>query len=181
MGRRRQLKFGRLLAGYRLLTGGVMAFFYSATTGGFYEQDLSVYESLPDDLVEITDDEHGVLLNGQSAGKSIKAGADGKPYLVDPPPPTEEQQIRVYEKAAQAHMDAAAREHGYDNVATAVSYADEPAVTKFQREGKAFREWRSLVWAYCYDQLAKYKAGQIEKPTVEQLIAALPALVIPTA
>ena len=89
--------------------------------------------------------------------------------------------IGLNKRATQSHMDAAAREHGYDNIATAASYADEPAVTKFQREGKAFREWRSMVWALCYDMLAKYKAGAIEKPTVEQLVAALPALVIPSA
>ena len=88
---------------------------------------------------------------------------------------------KIYEKAVQLFMDHVAQEHGYDSVATAVSYAEEPAVPKFQSDGRAFREWRSLVWAYCYAQLDAYKAGTIEKPTVEQLIAGLPALSIQTA
>ena len=38
-----------------------------------------------------------------------------------------------------------------------------------------------LISGYTLPGLAKYKAGAIEKPTVEQLVAALPALVIPSA
>ena len=155
--------------------------FYSGGTNGFYPDDIFSKEQMPDDVVEISFEEHASLLDGQTKGKEIKPDESGRPYLAAPPPLTEEQETRLYEMAAQLHMDTAAHEHGYDNIATAVSYADEPAVTKFQREGKAFREWRSLVWAFCYDMLAKYKAGAIEKPTVEQLVAALPALVIPSA
>ena len=156
-----------------------MSYKYSATTGGFYDETFS--GAIPFDAVEVSDEEHMMLFSGQAEGKQIKPGADGRPQLADPPPPTEEQQIRVYEKAVQRKMDAMAAEHGYDSVATAASYADEPAVSKFQREGMAFREWRSLVWDHCYDQLAKVKAGEIEKPTVEQLIAGLPELIIPSA
>lgn len=158
-----------------------MAIFYSGSTGGFYPESVFQRDRMPTDAVEITDDEHSALLDGQSSGKEIKPDSNGRPYLADPPPPTQDQQIRVYEKAVQLHMDSAAKAHGYDNIATAVSYADEPAVSKFQREGKAFREWRSFVWAHCYDQLAKYNAGEIEKPTVDQLVAGLPVLVIPSA
>lgn len=156
-------------------------FFYSPSTRGFYPSEIFEPEKMPTDVVEITEEEYSALIEGQCNGKEIKPDESGRPYLADPPPLTEEQEIRLYEMAVQSHMDTAAREHGYDNIATAVSYADEPAVTKFQREGKAFREWRSLVWAFCYDMLAKYKAGAIEKPTVEQLVAALPALAIPSA
>ena len=38
---------------------------------------------------------------------------------------------------------AKARELGYTNIFTAVTYADEAAVPQFQREGQALREWRS--------------------------------------
>ena len=155
--------------------------FYSPSTRGFYPLEVFELDKMPDDVVEITQEEYKNLLEGQSLGKEIKPDDTGRPYLADPPPLTEEQEIRLYEKAAQLHMDTAAREHGYDNIATAVSYAEEPAVTKFQREGKAFREWRSMVWSFCYDMLAKYKAGAIQKPTVEELVAALPVLVIPSA
>lgn len=158
-----------------------MRVFYSATTKGFYQGDLSRYASPPSDLVEVTEEYREYLLAGQSKGKEIVSGEDGRPFLADPPPPTEQQQIKIYEKAVQLFMDHAAQEHGYDSVATAVSYAEEPSVPKYQSDGRAFREWRSLVWAYCYAQLDAYKAGTIEKPTVEQLIAGLPALSIQTA
>lgn len=82
----------------------------------------------------------------------------------------------TFEQAIQAHLDAAARRRGYDSIATAVSYAEEPAVPKFQEDGKAFRAWRSLVWAYAYQELAKVKAGEREIPTLDAFLAELPAL-----
>lgn len=81
-----------------------------------------------------------------------------------------------FEQAIQAHLDGAARARGYDSIATAVSYAEEPAVAKFQEDGKAFRAWRSLVWAYAYQELARVKAGEREIPALEAFLAELPAL-----
>lgn len=43
------------------------------------------------DLVEISDEVYDQMFAGQSAGKEIRAGSDGYPMLVDPPPPTVEQ------------------------------------------------------------------------------------------
>ena len=78
--------------------------------------------------------------------------------------------------AVQAHMDAAARALGYDDIKTACTYADEPAVPKFQTDGQAFRAWRSLVWSYCYAQLDAVTAGERTVPTVDVLIGELPKL-----
>ena len=79
-------------------------------------------------------------------------------------------------QAVQSFMDAKAREHGYDDIKSAVTYADEPSVPKFQTEGQAFRSWRSLVWAYCYQMLADVQAGTRTVPTAAVLIAELPTL-----
>lgn len=158
-----------------------MAIFYSPSTGGFYPDDVFDRDSVPEDAVEITLELRNDLLLGQIDGKIITPGPDGVPFLSEPAPLTVEQEMRLYENAVQRHMDSAAANHGYDGIDSAVSYADEPAVAKFQREGRAFREWRSLVWAYCYGQFAKVKVGEIEKPTIGQFIAGLPALTIPTA
>lgn len=58
---------------------------YSAQTNGFYH--LSVHgDAIPADAIEITDEQHAALLNGQSIGKVIAADAAGHPVLVDPPP-----------------------------------------------------------------------------------------------
>lgn len=94
------------------------------------------------------------------------------------PPPTPEQIIEAMRVAIQAHMDAATKGYGYDDIKAAVTYADEPAVPKFQAEGRAFRAWRSLVWAHAYGVLDEVQAGDREQPTVEELIAELPELVI---
>ena len=78
--------------------------------------------------------------------------------------------------AVQRCMDAQAQAHGYDDIFTAVTYAEESAVAKFQTEGKAFRAWRSAVWAFCYAYLDEVTAGTKPVPTEAELIALLPAL-----
>ena len=94
--------------------------------------------------------------------------------------PTPEEITATFERSIQGQLNAAAVAAGYDDISTAVSYAEEPAVPKFQNDGKAFRAWRSLVWAYAYAQLASVKAGDREQPTVEGFLQELPALVLPT-
>lgn len=84
-----------------------------------------------------------------------------------------------YTVAVQNALDAAAFAAGYDDIKSAVTYADEPSVPSFQAEGQAFRLWRSLCWQYCIDQHALVMTGQRTAPTVEELIAELPALVLP--
>lgn len=61
--------------------------FYSKSTGGFYTREKHGDE-MPEDVVEITTEEHIKLLDAQSSGKIIKADADGKPIAVDRDPPT---------------------------------------------------------------------------------------------
>ena len=74
----------------------------------------------------------------------------------------------------QAIMDTKARAFGYDNLTTAVTYADEPTVPKFQEEGQAFRAWRSLVWDTAYSILADVQAGHRPFPTVTEVPSLLP-------
>ena len=154
--------------------------FYSRSRTGFF--DLSIHgEEVPSDAVEITTAQHAALLAAQSAGKVIVPDANGYPVAQDPPPPPAPtaEKIRADRVAAvYAHMDAAAHALGYDDIRAAVTYADEPAVPKFQAEGRAFRAWRSLVWAHCYQVLDDVQAGLRPIPTAEDLIAELPELSI---
>ncbi len=60
--------------------------YHSKTTGGFYDSNVHGND-IPADAVEITAAEHQALLEGQSTGKIIATGPDGRPVLVDPPPP----------------------------------------------------------------------------------------------
>ena len=99
---------------------------------------------------------------------------------VEPEMPATPEKIEADKVAiVQNFLDGAARALRYDDIRTAVTYAEEPAVPKFQAEGQALRAWRSLVWATCYAILAEVQAGTREIPTDEELISELPALVLP--
>lgn len=52
-----------------------------------------------------------------------------------------------------AYIDDLASSWGYDNMAVAITYAEEPAVPKYQSEGKVLRAWRSLVWESAFAEL----------------------------
>lgn len=97
--------------------------------------------------------------------------AGGKP--ADCPPPSPAEVEAALKQAVQTMLDAKARALGYDSIFTAVTYADEPSVPKFQQEGIALRAWRSTVWAQCLSMLSNVDAGGAV-PTEAQLLAALP-------
>ena len=78
-------------------------------------------------------------------GEPPKEEPEAPPLLPpEPPPPTRDELV-------QRHLDAVARSFGYDDLVTAISYAEEPAVPKFQDEGRALRAWRSMVWAAVHE------------------------------
>lgn len=85
-----------------------------------------------------------------------------------------------YILGVQAELDRVARSFGYGSDAmppmlSAVTYADEPAVEKFQREGRALRAWRSQVWERCYALFAEVQSGKKATLTLDELLAELPA------
>jgi hypothetical protein len=151
--------------------------FYAKSTHSFY--DAAIHgDSIPADAVEITAEKHASLLDAQSRGRLIAADEFGYPEAIDPPGPTYEQIVVGLTADIQAHLDATARQFNYDDMKTAVTYADEPAVPKFQLEGQALRAWRSRVWEAAHAELASYQDGEAV-PTAEQLISRLPAYVSP--
>lgn len=147
--------------------------YYSKATGGFY--DSEIHGIFPDDAIEISREEHTALMEAQAAGRRIAADEAGRPAAVAPPAPTPEQMQARLSGAVQARLDAVALTWGYDDIRSAVTYADEPAVAQFQAEGQALRAWRSQVWASCYALLAEVQAGTRAVPTEAELIALLPA------
>ena len=97
-----------------------------------------------------------------------------------PEPTVEELQEQIQSQltgAVQHVLDAKAQELNYDSCLSVCSYIDT-GVPKFDSEGRAFRAWRSAVWAKGYEILAQVQAGQRAIPTEEQLISELPKLVI---
>ena len=148
---------------------------YSKTANGFYDSAIHG-DNIPDDAVEITEAEYAALLEGQSQGKRIVADESGRPILQDPPPPTAEQIMSRLEARVQLWLDEQARALGYDDIKSAITYAEESAVPKFQQEGQEMRRLRSLAWARCYEIMDQVKAGQRSIPTEDELIAELEAL-----
>lgn len=148
-----------------------MTLYYCPNTAGFYSS--AVNSKIPEGAVEITSAQHAALLAGQARGQRIEIGAKGQPQLVTPVV-SREAAAEGLIRAVQAHLDTVARSYGYDAIATAVTYAEEPAVARFQAEGQAFRAWRSKVWDAAHGALAAKAL-----PTESDLIAALPVFAAP--
>jgi hypothetical protein len=97
----------------------------------------------------------------------------------EPDPETPEQTKVRMARALQALLDNTAQAQDFDNIFTAVTYADEPAVARFQIQGAALRTWRSLVWAAGYEVMDAVLAGERPIPTEAELLAEMPAFVPP--
>ena len=79
-------------------------------------------------------------------------------------------------QVVQAYLDQTAQLSGYENLLAAISYADEEAVPSFQEDGKRFRAWRSLVWAYVFEQQALALANPEQALSLFDLLLDLPEL-----
>jgi len=95
----------------------------------------------------------------------------------EPPGPTLEQRAAVLLAGVDAHLNAAARAKRYDSIRAAALRAGYPG--PFHNEGMAFAIWMDSVYAKWYEVLADVQAGDVEEPTLEQLIGMLPTLQLP--
>lgn len=153
---------------------------YSASTNGFYDLAIHAAHDLPGDLIDITTDHHRMLLDQQSKGCVIQPGPDGMPQAAAPVSnETAAQTFTRLRTTVQSHLDAQAQALNYDDIRTAVTYADEPAVPRFQAEGIALRAWRSRVWDAAYAVLNAFQAGERPAPSAAELIAVLPVYINP--
>ena len=75
----------------------------------------------------------------------------------------------------QANLDAFARTRGYDNIMSACTYKDS-TVPQFAAEAARCIELRDQTWATCYNILAQVQAGSRTMPTLEEVLAEVPAL-----
>jgi len=104
---------------------------------------------------------------------------DAKTLEDNPAPyvPTQSEVIQSFKDAIQKTLDDEAKIKGYDDIVSACSYAGYPNV--FQAEAVAFGQWRANVWAYGYAELDKVIAGTRPVPTIAEILAELPGLVLP--
>ena len=63
-----------------------MNIYFSPSRCGFYLPEIHG-DAMPGDVVAIPPEEYEALLAGQEQGRQIAAGEDGRPVLVDLPPP----------------------------------------------------------------------------------------------
>lgn len=132
--------------------------YFAAANGMWISEDIPVPEPIPE----------------PSAPPEPEAPGIEQPVVPEPHEPTLEERAAALRDGVQKHLDSTAAAHGFDDIKTAVTYADEPAVPRFQAQGRAFRAWRSLVWDFCYSLQDKVAAGQADEPTLEQLLPMLP-------
>jgi len=87
--------------------------------------------------------------------------------------PTNEQIQATLSDAVQRHLDTAARQHRYDNIHTACGWAGE-----FTDAG-ALKAWAAACWRKAGEVEAAVASGARRVPTEVELIAELPAPVLP--
>nr|WP_316629665.1 phage tail assembly chaperone [uncultured Brevundimonas sp.] len=95
-----------------------MTIYFSPSTGAFYDDDF--WDTpLPDDVAEVSAEEHAVLLEAASTGKIIQAGPDGLPVAVDQPKPPPETQAALARRRRDREIEALRwlRERHRDEVA----------------------------------------------------------------
>lgn len=150
--------------------------FYSKTTGGFYASEIHS-DNIPADAVEISAEQHAALIEGQSQGKRIVADEAGHPVLADPPPPTEAELVAQYEAALDAHLDAVAQSYRYADRTRLALRAGYP--NQHQVLATAFGTWMDACNDIAKQRYQEVKAGTATLPTLDELLALLPAFVAP--
>lgn len=82
---------------------------------------------------------------------------------------------RLVESAVQSMLDESSRSRGYDNIISECSYATSTGA--FGAEAQITVNWRDAVWSYVFKVQADVLAGTRTEPTLEALLAELPARV----
>lgn len=111
-----------------------MTIYYSKTNQAFY--DSNIHSRLPEDAVEISQEQHAALLAGQSSGQVIMPGKDGKPMLAEPAPSHLHRwdgKAWVLDKAAASQLLAEAIDNGTAAINDIVEQAYHH-VTRFEAE-----------------------------------------------
>ena len=84
-----------------------------------------------------------------------------------------------YSVAIQSLLDNKVKDRGYIDAVTCASY-DGDQVAAWSNDAKAFKAWRSVVWRQAYAMLDAVQSGQMERPTVADVIAGFPVITWPS-
>lgn len=160
-----------------------------SVTGEFDEIDTTIGRAVPKGTKRITaTDLAGALPDAAAMIAAVDAAHAERDAIkaerdqlatqlaaVQAPPEPEPGSAEAYGAAVQAHLDAVAKAHGYNDALTCVSYHGS-ANSTWAAEAQTFMAWRDAVWLYAYTQLAAVQSNQRPQPTVSGLVAELPAI-----
>ena len=94
-------------------------------------------------------------------------------------PPTLDEQQAAFTAAIQRRLDVFVQTRGYDNIFTAATYATS-SDPQFAVEGQYAVLARDLTWRTAYQILAEVLGGLRPPPTIDDILAELPALEWPS-
>lgn len=104
-------------------------------------------------------------------------GCEARTTPPTPTPKTNDEIIAELTASLEAHYDTTAQERRYDNRITCALRAGYAG--PFQAEGQAFAVWMDTCNALAYQIMAECMAGTRPIPTVDELLAEMPELVLP--
>lgn len=81
--------------------------------------------------------------------------------------------VEAYRVAVQGLLDTKAKERGYDNIFTAITYIGDDDPT-YSAEAAAFKSWRSACWRQC--ETIEQAGTEI---TIAEVLAQMPELILP--
>ena len=154
------------------VVGGDTSRFWSST--GVYVKELppGFYPSVQ--AAVDADSDAGVRQVATRIASEAELNDVLRPYGLMLPAPTQAD----YSQAIQAHIDGVARSRNYADGVALTSYTVS-TIPAWAAEAQVFAAWRDAVWAYAYGELAKVIDGERAQPTIDVLIAELPAMVWP--
>ncbi|MBE3030104.1 hypothetical protein CCAL9344_07920 [Campylobacter sp. RM9344] len=151
---------------------------YDKTTNkilGYY--DDQIHTTIPTPNFQISDE----IWQEAIDKNANKVDAKTKTLFFEAKEPTLEDIKAKFLSDVDALLNQKAHEKGYDNIATAASYAAMP--NPFYEEGVAFFKWRSEVYTYCYGILEKVQKGElaITDENIAKVMQDMPKLELPEA
>lgn len=108
--------------------------------------------------------------------QEVEKGYNGEWYLAGhAPQKPQELVIKEYEAAIDNLLLTTANSKGYDSAYTCLSYLQSSNAI-WKTEAEAFNTWRDACWVKAHEILNAWVAGEIPQPTIEEVLAQMPAI-----
>ena len=125
-----------------------MGYFWSPSFKGFYCQEVHG-ESMPFDVVSVSDEQYQSLLQHQASGCVIRVAESGQPEAIHPDDMlmSADAVAAAFTARVQREIEGLATAWGYDSVLSSASYAMS-AIPRFRAESLALLAYRDAMWAW---------------------------------